>query len=227
MNPIVFTFDLPIWKIVYDTGSSTTSNKLLLLELRDKNQVQWAILDTQQMEILWQRDLADWWWSVVAFENNKIHLHQYDDAEQFVPKKRLTINASTGIIEQQNTYQYSIKDPVKNIHWKTSIAYEEDNPYYSKICEFIVHYTSQNPHKTINYGEYFGNIIVVYYFYNSNTFTLSRSILVVHKSKYLHLHQIIPLDVDGGILNEFLYDSNNIIYLHKPNEISVLKWSKS
>lgn len=107
--------------------------------------------------------------------------------------------------------------------WRAPIAYEETNPYYATIAQFIEKITENIPKKAINYGEISGHLLFFYYFYPTNAVSLSRSILVVNSTKTVLLHETILSDVESVAFGDYLYDNHHIVLLKKVDEITVIK----
>lgn len=222
----VLSFNLPIWRVFYDEAPTASTQDLLVLELRNQQQVAWCAIDTVQEKVLWQKtfDEIDWWTSAVRFEAGILRLHHYDNPEQLVPKKKSQID----IITAQHSFNttQSNESAALNTRWQSSTAHTPASPYYQILCSFVEKNTGQKPISTINYGEMFGNILAIHYFYHSNAFTLSRSILVVHSSKTTLLHQTIEDDAEADVLDVCIYNEKCIVCLKKQYELVVLKWLK-
>ncbi|MFN8343748.1 MAG: DUF4905 domain-containing protein [Spirosomataceae bacterium] len=107
--------------------------------------------------------------------------------------------------------------------WQFPIVYEESNPYYSVIRQFIRKLTNNIPQKAINYGEIAGQLLFFNYLYPANAITLSRSILVVNSTKTILLHETIDSDFGSAVCGECLYNEHHLIYLKKTDELVVLK----
>lgn len=107
--------------------------------------------------------------------------------------------------------------------WRAPVTYEETNPYYVTIAQFIEKITGNIPKKAINYGEISGHLLFFYYFYPTNAVSLSRSILVVNSTKTVLLHETMLSDVESAAFGDYLYDNHHIVLLKKVDEITVIK----
>lgn len=221
-----FCFSLPIWRIFYDESPTVDTQSLLVLELRTQHQVQWCLVDTQQERVIWQQGFAeaDWWTSAVKLQQGKLILHHYDNPEQLMPQKKSMIDVTVP--------QPSLENIVTELFlpstsaWHTSITHTPESPYYQILCSFIEKTVGVKPIFDINYSEMFGNILAVHYFYHSNAFTLSRSILVINSSKTNLLHQMIDENAEENAFDEYIYDEKCIVCLRKQYELVILKWLK-
>ncbi len=107
--------------------------------------------------------------------------------------------------------------------WRAPVTYEETNPYYETVAQFIEKITGNLPKKGINYGEISGHLLFFYYFYSANAVSLSWSILVVNSTKTVLLHETILSDVESSAFGDYLYDNHHIVLLKKVDEITVIK----
>lgn len=93
-----FSFGLPIWRIMGDTLAAATDPSLLVVELRNREDVVWAGLNTSTQQLIWQHtfEQTDWWTSTIGCYNGTLLLHRYASNEQPAPKGLLAVNAANG-----------------------------------------------------------------------------------------------------------------------------------
>ncbi|MFN4147914.1 MAG: hypothetical protein ACK4GN_19150, partial [Runella sp.] len=95
--------------------------------------------------------------------------------------------------------------------WKKTQAYTEQSEYYVKLAQFVWKIVAKNPTKAINYGEIDTKLLFFQYFYETNAFTLSRSILVADTTKSVLWHETIESDVDSDAFGACLFNQHCIV----------------
>lgn len=95
-----FPFSLPIWRILNDTFPTDATFQLLILELRDKDQLKWCALNCETGTILWEKTIPEttWWTAAIGFYSGILLMHEYAGSEQPAPRKLLAADALTGEI---------------------------------------------------------------------------------------------------------------------------------
>ncbi len=143
------TFQGKIWNTAF--GENTA-----VLEMRDENtrQVNFAAIDLQHGEILWQdlRPEKSWWLALVGIFGNYLVLHKYSSQQKPEPKGLLILNLQTGeILEKIDGWVFF------NCQNNILIVYQldEDNmPVYQEIIleklslDSLKAELSQNPSPT-------------------------------------------------------------------------------
>ncbi|MET7254166.1 DUF4905 domain-containing protein [Dyadobacter jiangsuensis] len=98
-NLFSFRFSENIWRVMPDADSGSS---LWAIELRnvERREVSFAVLDTDNLAINWQRHVegTDWWTSLTAFSDHHIFLHNYRYPEVPEPTDLLAVNAETGLL---------------------------------------------------------------------------------------------------------------------------------
>ncbi|MEI7583433.1 DUF4905 domain-containing protein [Runella sp.] len=91
-------FTLPIWRVLYDVLPTSATQNIVVLELRDKTNVEWCALHVETGEISWQHAFieTDWWTGLIGFYAGKLLLHAYTGSEQPAPKQLLVVDALSG-----------------------------------------------------------------------------------------------------------------------------------
>ena len=81
-----------------DVFENLDTSSLLILELRNREKVEWCGLDLATQQTVWQGALSDtnWWTGSIGCYNGLLLLHQYQNQEQPAPKGLLAVNARTG-----------------------------------------------------------------------------------------------------------------------------------
>lgn len=125
----------------------------------------------------------------------------------------------TGEISPYSIATYTSHSPI----WQFPTSYQETNPYYSVIAQFIHKLTGQIPQKAINYGEIAGHILFFQYLYPANANALSRSILVVNSTKTVLLHEVIDSVSNGTVIEDCFFSEHHTIYLKNLEELVVIK----
>jgi hypothetical protein len=224
MTQHTFKFDLPIWKVLYDTANTNETEQYLAIELRDKQRVKWVLIDIDTNEIIWQTTPTeiDWWTTLSHFDGLYLTLNCYSGTNEPTASKKIMIGKLTGkIMPFLPEYTHQNRD---NIHRKNLIQYSESDNYYNTLSQFIEKWIGQKPQNEIFYGEIAGNIILVYYFCSLSTSSLSPFLLVVSSQKVILLHKSIDMDSDGLLSESCIYNQNQFIYLSGLNELAVLKF---
>ncbi|WP_428658750.1 DUF4905 domain-containing protein [Runella sp.] len=92
------SLSLPVWRILYDSLPIPATKQLLILELRDKNQLKWCVFDCETCSLLWEKTFSEttWWTGAIGFYSGILLLHEYSGSDQPAPKKLFAINALTG-----------------------------------------------------------------------------------------------------------------------------------
>ncbi|AEI51470.1 DUF4905 domain-containing protein [Runella slithyformis] len=95
-----FPFSLPVWRILNDTFPTDTTSQLLLLELRNKDQLRWCALDCETGTIRWEKTIqkTTWWTAAIGFFSGILLMHEYAGGGQPAPGKLLAADALTGEI---------------------------------------------------------------------------------------------------------------------------------
>lgn len=127
------------------------------------------------------------------------------------------------IVDASPAMSSFVQPTQESTFWKFPIMYEEANPYYSVISQFIQKIANKTPQKAINYGEIAGHLLFFNYLYPANAITLSRSILVVNSAKTVLWNETIDSDISNTVFGECFYSEHHIIYLKKLDELVVLK----
>ncbi|MDF7821522.1 DUF4905 domain-containing protein [Runella sp. MFBS21] len=98
LNSYRHRFSLPIWRILHDALPISLSEQVLIVELRNKTQVEWCALQLENQQILWQKTppSTHWWTSTVGVHAGVILLHNYAGSEQPSPQQIVALDASTG-----------------------------------------------------------------------------------------------------------------------------------
>ena len=77
-------------------------SSLWAIELRnpDSREVSFAVIDTDNLAVKWQRQVegTDWWTSLTAFSGHHIYLHNYRYPEVPEPTDLLAVNVETGLL---------------------------------------------------------------------------------------------------------------------------------
>lgn len=98
-NLFSFRFSENIWRVMPDARPDSS---LWAIELRDaeRREVSFALIDTNNLAIKWQRQVegTDWWTSLTAFSDNHIYLHNYRYPEVPEPTDLLAVNVETGLL---------------------------------------------------------------------------------------------------------------------------------
>lgn len=98
-NLFSFRFSENIWRVMPDADSGSS---LWAIELRnvERREVSFAVIDTDNLAINWQRHVegTDWWTSLTAFSDHHIFLHNYRYPEVPEPTDLLAVNAETGLL---------------------------------------------------------------------------------------------------------------------------------
>ena len=257
--------DLPIWRVETDVFGAISTDNLMVLELRNREKVEWCGIDLNTQKTLWQGTLPDtnWWTSSIGCYNSLLLLHQYQNNEQPAPKGLLAIDAQTGrTIWQLNNCAFAKTDgqflqtlrpnaageqikewwiletseqlpneptfaEAQTAAWALPVAYTENNFHYSFLRDFIEQQTGQKAVKTINYAEIEGCVVLFYYFYDTISDTLPRSLLVINSMKKVIWHEISSSSSDSAFSGQFLYTQNQMVFLRSAQELLVLNFSKS
>ena len=137
-----FSFDLPIWKLLYDTSESTDCVQYLAIETRDKDQVMWSVVDVETNETIWQKTLPEtnWWTTLSGFDGQYLILDCYSGTNEPTPSQKIYVALLTG---QITTNSYKIQKlttvqantPLAN--WQNLTAYQDSDVYYDTIAQFI------------------------------------------------------------------------------------------
>ncbi|TAH08283.1 MAG: DUF4905 domain-containing protein [Runella slithyformis] len=93
-----FSFNLPVWRIMGNILADASVPTLLVLELRNRDQVAWANLNLSTGRLIWQHTIetTDWWTGSLGCYNGILLLHRYANAEQPAPTGLLAVNADDG-----------------------------------------------------------------------------------------------------------------------------------
>jgi Domain of unknown function (DUF4905) len=104
IQPLVFAFDLPIWRISENLLAPDAPH-LLLLELRNQQEVAWAACHLDTGQTLWQHTPAqtNWWTSMVGCYNGTLLLHRYASTEQPAPNGILALEAHNGNLRWEHS----------------------------------------------------------------------------------------------------------------------------
>lgn len=83
-----------------DTLAAPSESHLLIVELRNREQVVLVGLNLNTQQQIWEQTLqpTDWWASTIGCYNGTLLLHRYASNEQPAPKGLLAINAANGQI---------------------------------------------------------------------------------------------------------------------------------
>lgn len=96
--PKSFNFDLPVWRVLFDTFATPKTQNLLALELRNQTQVEWCVIDIETSYVIWQSTFphSSWWTSLIGFYAGTLLFHVYGSNEQPAPKQLLGADAFSG-----------------------------------------------------------------------------------------------------------------------------------
>ncbi len=224
-----FGFDLPIWKILYDTNLITNIGCLLAVETRDKEQVSWQVIDIDSNKTVWQNRPQEttWWTTMSAFDGLKLTLSCYSGTSEPTPAKLLFLDTLTGQIVEPNGLSETPAHTIINNtepQWKNLTAYQQLDVYYVDMAQFIEQIVGKNVEHTIFYGEIATNIVLIYYICSSETSALSPFLLVVSSQKVVLLHKPIEGSSDNTFSELCIYNQSQLIYLSGLNELTTLKF---
>lgn len=95
-----FSFSLPVWRILNDTFPNAATSRLLILELRDKEQLKWCALDCETGSVRWEKKITGttWWTAAIGYYSGILLMHEYAGSEQPAPQTLLAADALTGEI---------------------------------------------------------------------------------------------------------------------------------
>ncbi len=217
-----FSFDLPIWKIQYNISESTEDQKYLAIETRNKNQVNWSVIDIEANKTIWQKTPVetDWWTTLSGFDDKYLILDCYSGTNEPVASQKIYLDKTTGqVIEKLTPNQNQLK-----AHWQNPIAYQQSDNYYDTISQFIEKIVGQKCQNTIFYGEIDKNIILVYYICAHGSSALSPFLLVVSSQKVVLLHKPIEAGSNGTLHESCIYSQSQLIYLSSSNALSTVRF---
>ncbi len=222
ISQYTFSFDLPIWKIQYNISENTEDQKYLAIETRNKNQVEWSVIDIEANKTVWQEAPAEtnWWTTLSGFDDNYLILDCYSGTNEPVASQKLYLDKATGrVIEKLTPNQNQPKT-----HWQNLIAYQQSDSYYDTISQFIEKIIGQKCQNTIFYGEIAENIILVYYICVPDTSALSPFLLVVSSQKVVLLHKPIEAGSNNILYELCIYNQNQLVYLSSSNALSIVSF---
>jgi Domain of unknown function (DUF4905) len=219
INLYTFSFDLPIWKLLYNTSED---DQYLAIETRDKERVMWSVIDTKTNETVWKKIPAEtnWWTTLSGFSGQCLVLDCYSGTNEPTPAQKIYLDKTTGQIIEQPVIDLN---KTKN-HWQDLVTYLKSDGYYNTISQFIEKIIGQGCQSTIFYGEIAENIVLVYYICNSNTSALSPFLLVVSSQKVVLLHKPIEGGSDSVFSESCIYNQNQLIYLSGSNDLTILRF---
>lgn len=92
------SFPLPVWRILNDTFPNAATAPLLILELRDKNQLKWCAFDSETGLKRWEKTIQNtgWWTAAIGFYSGILLMHEYAGSEQPAPRKLIAADTLTG-----------------------------------------------------------------------------------------------------------------------------------
>jgi Domain of unknown function (DUF4905) len=222
IDQYTFSFELPIWKLLYDNSESTENMQYLAIETRDKERVTWSVVNVETNETVWQQTPPEtnWWTTLSGFSGQYIVLDCYSGTNEPTPSQKIYLDKTTGQVIEKPTL--IINNP-KN-HWRNLTIYQDSDVYYDTISRFIDKMIGQKCQNSIFYGEIAENIILVYYICNSSTSALSPFLLVVSSKKTVLLHKPIEGGCDNVFSESCIYNQNQLIYLSGLNELTILRF---